>query len=323
MKIGTRAGKFIDQFHGPKPGSNIVCFKFHKLAVAMGCGFRCAYCFLMTTPYFTFNQDKLMGLVYRNVDEMVDEVRLWLENPVPGVLVAGELQDGLLFDSAYKRVTGKPLTHRLVPHFAAQDRHRLLFLTKSTMVQNLLEFEPTDRVLVTWSVNADEVAARWEHGAPPPSQRFAAAARVKAAGWPVRVRLDPMVPIPGWQDAYARAIDRINELEPEMVTIGALRATSPKRLRAESRKHGRDDSIFDYLTEERDPSGFKYRIPFETQVEMFRFALDRLSPHVVPALCKEDATLWNALGMEFRGCHCLHGADDALAVGRAGAPYQV
>jgi spore photoproduct lyase len=151
----------------------------------MGCGFRCSYCFLLDTVYFRFHQDALMGLIFENVDDMVDEVRLWLENPVPSVLVAGELQDGLLLDGAYARKTGTPLTHRLVPLFAAQRRHRLLFLTKSVMIEHLLELPPTDRVLPTWSVNAEEVSARWEHGAPSPAERLAAASRVKAAGWPV------------------------------------------------------------------------------------------------------------------------------------------
>jgi hypothetical protein len=66
------------------------------------------------------------------------------------------------------------------------------------------------------------------------------------------------------------------------------------------------------LTEERDPSGFKYRIPFDMQVELFRFAIDRLNSKITPALCKEDRALWKALNMEFSGCHCLLGADDPI-----------
>jgi len=106
-----------------------------------------------------------------------------------------------------------------------------------------------------------------------------------------------------------------------MVTLGALRATSAKALRTFARKHGRDDDIFDFLTEERDPSGFKYRIPPEVQLDLFRFAIDRLKPRIVLALCKEDQTIWQQLGLSFRGCHCLLGAEDALVrEGRGGPP---
>jgi hypothetical protein len=121
-----------------------------------------------------------------------------------------------------------------------------------------------------------------------------------------------MVPYPDWKRGYAEAIKRINALSPEMVTIGALRASSYHGLRNASKANGRDESIFDYLTEEKDPSGFKYRIPFETQVELFRFAIDRLKPNVTPALCKEDNALWKALHLRFNGCHCLLGRNDAL-----------
>lgn len=310
-----RTSHFIQQFAGPGDDSNIVCFKFWQLKHAMGCPFECSYCFLQTTPYFVFNKEALKGQVYSNIDAMLGEVDGWLKDPVPKMLLVGELQDGLAFEEAHRKVNGAPLTHLLVPRFAAQSRHRLVFLTKSTAVQYALEQPPTKQVVFSWSVNAEEVGARWEKGAPLPSSRLAAAGRMRAAGWPVRLRLDPMVPIENWQTAYAAVIQQINELKPEMVTLGALRATSPKSLKTWATKNGRDPGVFDFLTEERDPSGFKYRIPFETQVAMFKFAVERLDPKIVPALCKEDRRVWQAVGLPFDGCHCLMGANDALSVG--------
>jgi hypothetical protein len=180
---------------------------------------------------------------------------------------------------------------------------------KSSLIKHPLKLEPTPQVIFSWSVNADYVARRWEQGTPSPAGRFAAANKMKAAGWPVRIRLDPMVPYEDgaehWRDGYARAIDRINALSPEMVTIGALRATNRTALEAAARQNGRPTDLFRYLSE-KDPSGFKYRLPFEQQVELYRFALDRLDrTRVVPALCKEDVSVWRALGLEFKGCHCL------------------
>jgi hypothetical protein len=121
-----------------------------------------------------------------------------------------------------------------------------------------------------------------------------------------------MVSYPDWKRGYAETIKRINALSPEMVTLGALRATSYNGLRNAAKANGRDETIFDYLTEEKDPSGFKYRIPFATQVELFRFAVDHLKSSIKPALCKEDRALWKALGMKFDGCHCLLGCNDAI-----------
>lgn len=148
--------------------------------------------------------------------------------------------------------------------------------------------------------------------ADPASERLAAAEKMKKAGWPIRFRLDPMIPFPNWKKGYGEAILRINALSPEMVTLGSLRATSYNGLRNASKANGRDESTFDYLTEEKDPSGFKYRLPFEKQVEMFRFAMSHLKTSIKPALCKEDRALWKALGMHFDGCHCLLGRNDSI-----------
>jgi spore photoproduct lyase len=244
---------------------------------------------------------------------MLAQLDEWLNDPVPKMLIVGELQDGLVFEKAFKKVTGKPLTHWLIPRFAKQTRHRLIFLTKSTQISHVLELQPTPQVVFSWSVNAEAVAEKWEIGPPRPSERFAAAERMKRAGWPIRFRLDPMVPYRGWKSGYRAAIRHINRIEPEMVTIGALRATSATALRGAAARNGRDDSIFDFLTEERDPSGFKYRLRQDDQLELFRYALGLISSKIAPALCKEDVSLWKMLNLEFKGCHCLLGAEDSLA----------
>ena len=302
-------GKFIKQFSGPGEDSGVVCFKFWQLSHASGCPFQCAYCFLQTTAYFRFNKAALMGQIYPDYAQMIGEVERWLESPTPRMLIVGELQDGLAFDSAYAAKTGKALTHHLIPLFAAQDRHRLIFLTKSTLIRHALKLKASPQVVFSWSVNSEYAAKKWEIGAPPPRRRFEAAARLSAEGWPIRFRLDPMVPYEDggdtWRQGYAEAVDRIKAMPTEMVTIGALRASSRGGLTAAAAKNDRPTDLFAYLSE-KDPSGFKYRVPFADQVAMYRFVIDRLegSP-ITPALCKEDVSVWNALGLSFRGCHCL------------------
>ena len=44
-------------------------------------------------------------------------------------------------------------------------------------------------------------------------------------------------------------------------------------------QNGRPVDLFRYLSE-KDPSGFKYRLPFKDQVALYRFAIERLR-HVI------------------------------------------
>ncbi len=309
----NRASSFIRQFAGPGEDSDIVCFKFWQLVPAAGCAYKCAYCFLQALPWFKFNPDVLMGMVYTNWEDMVGQIEDWLESPIPMSMIVGELQDGLLFDSAFKQVNGKAITELCIPLFAAQKRHQLIFLTKSVMIKNALALAPTNRAVFSWSVNSEYISKKYEEGTPPASRRFDAARKMKDAGWRARLRLDPMIPYKDWKSGYAETIDRINDLQPEMVTLGALRATSMNSLKTASKNNGRRYDVFDYLTKEKDPSGFKHRIPEDLLLEMYGFVLEKLKAKVVPALCKEDKSVWEKLGMKFKGCHCLLGADDPLA----------
>jgi DNA repair photolyase len=175
----VKRASFIKQFEGPAETSGIVCFRFWELVVAAGCPYQCSYCFLQATPSYVYGHYPLEGAIFANWQQMLDEVRDWLSHPVPRMLLVGELQDGLAFEGAYKRLTGRSVTEMLVPLFAAQTRHRLIFLTKSVAVRYLLRMPPTDRVVLSWSVNAEEVGRRWEIGAPLPSRRLEAARKVE------------------------------------------------------------------------------------------------------------------------------------------------
>ena len=305
MKTSRRASQFLRQFSGPKAGSGIVCFKFWQAVVAGGCPYQCAYCFLQTVPWYRFRPDELSGLLYTNIQEISIELDLWHRNSRPHTLIVGELQEGLAFDDDYMQLTGTPLTHLIIPSFAQQERNEVVFLTKSTEIDHALELEATDRVVFAWSVNSEKVARLWEKGPPTPKKRFEAAKKMRDGGWRVRFRLDPMIPIDGWEEQYHRTLDKIIQIEPEMVTIGALRATNAKALKRAAEMNGRDIRVFDYLTNQKDPSGFKHRIDHDKQHEMFSYVLQALSDITVTSLCKEHSSLWNTLGIKYSGCNCM------------------
>ena len=232
--------------------------------------------------------------MFSNTARMFQEVRNWLNTTrKPSVLNSGELGDSLVWDHEIK------LTESLGPLFAGQTRHKLLLLTKSANVSELLKLKPSPQIIVSFSVNAPEVSAKYEKKAPPPGKRLAAAKALKLLGWKVRLRLDPIIPVPGWREIYQPVINDINSFQPETVTLGSLRFFPSLRNYSKS-----GDDIFSYGVDERDPDG-RWRVPFDQRLEMYAHLAGNLK---VPrtGLCKETKKMHESLGMPIKNqaCNC-------------------
>ncbi|MDA2912556.1 hypothetical protein MYX77_01100 [Acidobacteriia bacterium AH_259_A11_L15] len=319
MKVVEREGPFIKRFSGPDEESAIICFKFWQGVIASGCAGKCDYCWLQTQSPYSTGRYELTGTLFSNLPERLPaELAKWLTFPVPRALIFGENQDGLGFEHPYKRMFGVTPLEIAIPMFSDPSvnrvGHKLIVLSKFDSVDYARTFPPNPNVIFSWSVSSEWVSSHHEKGVAPLERRLTCAELMKSDGSPVRFRLDPMIPHEGWQQDYAQTIARINAIKPEMVTIGALRATNKNKLKQAAKRNKRDGSIFNILTE-KDPSDFKWRIPLNQQIDLFSFAIMQVDSHVVPALCKEDETIWRAVdkclkakghpGLTFRGCHCV------------------
>jgi len=282
-----RYSNFIHYFDKTPPG--IVCPHFYVLAHANGCPYSCDYCYLrLTLRHYP------EPTVFTNTARLFQELRDWLiYTPEPSVINSGELSDSLAWDNH------TALSDNLIPLFANQSRHKLLLVTKSEQVERLLDFEPCPFVIVSFSVNASEVSRRYEKGAPPPERRLSAARRLREAGWEVRVRIDPLIPVEGWKDAYSETADLVNEVEPSVVTLGSLRFF--KNLL----QHGpKDTDVFSYGVSHNDPDG-RLRVDEGTRIEMYRRMIDRLCCLRI-GLCKETEKVHSELGLPGinQSCNC-------------------
>ena len=314
MKVTHRTSPFLKRFDGP--GENgIVCFRFWQAVIASGCPGECAYCFLQTqTPYRRGLYD-LAGTMFSNLESIVPETRNWLTQPRSAGLIVGENQDGLAFERPYKRLLGVTPLELLIPLFAEENPsgHTLVVLSKFTTTEFAEALGPNPNVVFSWSLSLPSISQQYEKRVASLHARLGTARRLMAAGWRFRFRLDALAPVPDWKADLDKIVGEINSIGPEMLTIGALRATNLGKLRGEARRNGRDAGVFDYLRE-KDPSGFKYRVEHEFHVEAFKRVADALEPKIQLGLCKEDASLWQEVGLRWNGCHCLSNAqDDAVA----------
>ncbi len=288
-----RKGRFVRKFTKIPPRK--VCPPVYILAHANGCPYSCDYCYLQLTFRY---QDA--PVLFSNRHDMLREVRQFLLLSKPTVLHAGKLCDSLVSDLD----TG--LSKDIVPLFAAQDKHKLLLLTKSTNVRNLLSISEHRNTVVSFSLNASEVAERFERGAPPPLERLEAARACQKAGYEVRLRLGPIIPIPGWKEHYKALVNAVmEELHGDglRITIGTLQFFPTLPFHA--RRRGADATVFDgagWL----DRNDGRLRMAPEACFEMYRWFRRQFPENVHVSPCKETPNMWKRLGLDPSSpkCNC-------------------
>jgi spore photoproduct lyase len=289
--------KLFDKTPKPQRGMDVVCPHFYELKWAYGCPYDCAYCYLKGTfrhrlvdgrihPHF-----KDRGRIRRHVAEFL------AVQSEPTLLNSGELCDSLMGERL-----PEPFSEFIVP-LVRGTRHRILFLTKGTHVEHFLAHpEWTETAVLSWSINAAPVAERWEALAPDVMKRMDAAEAVFHAGYEVRLRLDPLVPIDGWLNHYTRVIDEVfSRLFPQRITLGSLRGL------ASTRNNVKDRSWLEYLCEK---SSWGLKPSHETRQAMYSTVMTHLREtydYVNVGLCKETLQMWQALELDWRNnqCNCV------------------
>lgn len=281
----------------PKKLTDVVCPHFLELKWANGCYFNCAWCYLQGTYRFHPEWKKKPNI--KDYEKIELYLRTFLSSESkPEILNAGELSDSLLTEN-----TDRPFSSLLSNVFSTNHtKHRVLFLTKSNRVENILKLNLQDHLIMSFTLNAEKVSKTWERGAPSADKRIEAAKKVYETGYETRIRIDPMVPIRNWERYYANLIDDIfSNFKPERITLGSLRGLQSTINAA------KDKSWVVYLKEK---SNWGKKIPLETRYKMYSTVSDYLrDEHNYDriALCKETIELWEKLGMDYSEirCNCI------------------
>lgn len=287
--------KRFDKTPLPIKSTDVICPHFLELKWGYGCPFNCSWCYLKGT--FRFLPTKTQPVVKDR--EMVRlHVSAFLDIVHPKELLnTGEIADSLMSEN------GKdPFSEFVINLFEKQKRHGVLFLTKSNRVNNLLKVKKHDQAIISFSLNADEVAKRWENGTPSVADRIEAARKLSEVGYETRIRIDPMVPIEDWERHYTQLVDDVfNKFIPERITLGSLRGL-------QSTVNGSKDKTWvKYLSEW---SNWGRKIEFDKRYSMYSTIIDYLKDrynYKKIALCKETVEIWEKLEMNYKRikCNCI------------------
>jgi spore photoproduct lyase len=279
----------------PKSQIDVVCPHFLELKWAYGCPFDCAWCFLKGTLRMLDTKTKPVVKEYCKIQKHLQSF-FESDGNSKELLNSGELADSLMTEN-----TRTPFSKFIMPLFEQQERHKVLLLTKSTCTKNLEKMKRHNQTIISFSLNAPVVSKKWEM-APPVKKRIQAAKALNRCGYDVRVRIDPIVPIKGWEREYFSLVDSIFEnFIPERITFGSLRGLQS------TINNASDKSWVAFLTEK---SSWGKKIGFDTRYRLYSAIMDYLKDEYSfgqVALCKETIGMWNKLDMDYTRikCNCL------------------
>jgi spore photoproduct lyase len=272
--------------HCPAGTPGLVCCNYLVVSLISNCPMDCSYCFLQE---YLANNPTLK--VFTNVEDLLREVAAVVDRqPWRQFRIGtGELSDSLALDPLLG------FSADLVPFFAARKNVLLEFKTKSDCVDGMLDLDPKDRVIVSWSLAPPEIVDTEEHGTASFSARLQAAQRVQAAGYKLGFHFDPLIEYPGWEDGYRQTVERLfSAIEPRRIawiSLGSLRFTPA--LRAIVRRRFPHTRV---LSGEQVPcADGKWRTFQALRVTMYRTLvrwLKEAAPNVPLYMCMETAPVW-------------------------------
>lgn len=293
--------------------------RWWDLGIGSGaCNFACRACFLILT--FRAMRQPGKPVLYENVEDFASATEKWLQDPArrrQDTLGVGiDRSDSLL----YEGVTGH--VRRLAPLFSNpsinRQNNKLILLTKSANTHYLADVAPDHRgpVVVSFSLNpemaADAWEGKWDDGVritPPIAKRLEAARYAQDLGYEVRVRVDPILTIPNWEEHYASWIADVKAagINFRYWTLGTYREKNTQldgwrerwQLPAMEWQPGDDELV---------KEGTHRHLPEARRIEIYgtvRDIIARQFPHDRISLCKETHSVRRALRLCNADCNCL------------------
>jgi spore photoproduct lyase len=185
-----------------------------RIDIAKGCPAHCQYCYLAGSL-----QGPPVTRVYANIDDVLAGIGTHAGR---GSVTSGTVErgaEGTTFEmSCYTDPLGiESVTGSLTAAIARVgggefgDNVQLRFTTKFDDVGGLLALDHGRRTRIRFSVNAEEVANRFEGGTARMPARLSALRSVATAGYRVGLTIAPIMPVPGWREQYGALLDDVAE----------------------------------------------------------------------------------------------------------------
>ena len=268
---------------------NVRSCNYSILNIGYGCLYECSYCFLQ-------GYQNVAGIIlpcnlpeFLSLDKIkpIDNKMFFL--PRVG---SGEFTDSLIFDDVTL------FSNEIVKFFKENKNISFEFKTKSTNIENLLKIGGSENIVISWSVNAEQMIEENEHLTPNLENRLKAAQECIKAGYSVGFHFDPVIIYDDWKNGYKKTIEMIFDFTDvehiKWISIGTLRMVSTLKKIIENRFPY--NTILDNELLLSYDGKLRYETDLRINVYKYIFEQIKLKDKFVPIyLCMESNEIWKLL----------------------------
>ena len=172
-----------------------------------------------------------------------------------------------------------PLASRWIEFTRNQKNLKIEIRTKSALFSSLKDIQPTEKVILSWTLSPQEICEKYEATAPPLHLRLKSLKHALKSGWPVRLCFDPVLFVNGWEEIYGRFIDMVfQEIKGEQlldVTVGVFRMNKDYFKRIKKRETRSDLFYSDYALESNTVT-----VPINQRRQALSHLKNRIANHI-------------------------------------------
>ena len=270
----------------PLRGGELVCRRAYEFNTTEGCLHRCLYCPTAGQGVMSVGMN-----VKEFIDKRVDPIVRG--NPHQKVFrFQTQASDSLCTEPEYGAVKA------LADYFTRTADQYLLLHTKSANADFLCDLDHRGHTIALWSLTSDTVSREIERRSGTTEERIQAVQKCAAAGYPVRFKFKPIVPVRNWREETRDMIRRVFQVgKLDVISLCVMMWMSIKELEAAMDPDILDPEFVQAAHDHAEDMKGSLAAPFPHRVraEIYSLFFDEIrkyDPEVRVSLCTETVDMW-------------------------------